>query len=1525
MTFLRRPLGVLGVVLAVTLALLVPAPVAEAQNIPTNQPTSVAAAAIGASSVRVTWDFSGSVSNFALQRRTAGGQWPVGASSYNYVAHSARQYDFGGLHAGTSYDFRVAACGGMTESSCGAWVTAGATTLPATPTISVEPADRKLIVTWNVATGASSYKVQWKSGSQDYDASSRQNTVTGNQYRRSDITGLTNGTTYTVRVIATGASGDSAPSAEVMEVAGVPPPAPSLTAAPLADGSVQLHMTRPEAGISAYRIEWKKSADADWSMADGRDIMDTEAFVPADVSGLDLSASYDFRARTTKAGIPSAWSPVRTVAGKPASPQNFTAEASTTDVAVNLFWDFPSLTGGAGLTGYTVAWRPDATGNWVDHGATGSKTISATATNATVSAADGLAPSTAYNFRISVYNAQRRSYWTPGDGSVEATTASTGAAISATNPATLYEGNLHGARLTVDLIGATYVQNPQPAHFGFSPSVLGLSVADGGVERVDDDTVVLTLRFVWSQQSMTADTNVSVVVGAAATSHSASLTSTAVLVDDFVTSDVGVVAPGAVLRVTEGSPAAVEVALSKPVPLDFEMTTQTANGTAVAPGDFPALTAADSVTISPGPPSVTIPVQTNQDAVDEDDETFEVFVTLSTLPADLQGKVRLDPTATSKDIIITDDDTAAGAPTGLSATVTGASILLSWSPPSDRGMLNGSAAAISGYQYRTATSSSGLSSATWTNTGSTAATDTVAVSSVGTYWFQVRALNGVVDTNGDPAGAASNTASAQVTTAAIMAGTDPSPLAERMLDGARLTVDLLGTRYASSLSPGQFALQPQTAGLSVVSVRRVSDTRAVLTLGFSGNIGSDLDLSASVGAAANAAGVTLTTSGVMVSPAPAPDQVAGVTLVPGPGSLEVSWQAAANADGYVVQWKRSSTANYDDRRAVSGGSTTRTSLGELRGETGYDVRVYATSRFAADGPVSLSASQTTQPADAVITATDPSPLSETNLGGATLTVEFLGHPNRVWHDLWAGRFTVSGIPGVSVAAVEGLSDRRALVRLAYDASDPATDFDEDATLLVRIDGCAFDRCGTHISAVTTVRAVDEPPPGQVTGVRLSPGPMRMGVTWNEVGDATGYRVEWSPPAYGWTSATTRRPWHTSHTIGRMDLDTEYTVRVVATKTRAPDGQPSGWVSDRTPRLAVTVARTEPSPLREDNLHRARVTVDLEGIAWVSDVGGQSNLFQLGRVNDCSWAKYYDNCRPFIVNRRVVVAGVERISGSRVIVTLRARRGVDLGGEGLWLRFRHQTHIASVHRLGEWLVVPVISPQDGDVAPPGQVRFIEIAAHGDRLRVSWDGVRGAEAYIVQWRSDAQGYDTARQARVTETRHRIVGLVPGTRYVVRVRAWTLNAPDGAWSEATATTRPFSADLSRVDPSPLTEANLDGAALTIDLEGAQWAPGVSYHTYRIGLEGVPGLRLERIELPEASRTRALLHLAHDGADFDADTTLVVRIGDDAHTWHGDITLTTPVTAIIEPETAQSRQPAPDEALPLEQQGAPDEALPL
>ena len=95
------------------------------------------------------------------------------------------------------------------------------TTTPGAPAgVTVTSGDRQVTVDWSGVSGATGYTVQWKSGSEAY-AAARQQRVTAS---RTTISGLTNGTTYTVRVRTRHAGGTSDWSAEAMVTPGPPRP-----------------------------------------------------------------------------------------------------------------------------------------------------------------------------------------------------------------------------------------------------------------------------------------------------------------------------------------------------------------------------------------------------------------------------------------------------------------------------------------------------------------------------------------------------------------------------------------------------------------------------------------------------------------------------------------------------------------------------------------------------------------------------------------------------------------------------------------------------------------------------------------------------------------------------------------------------------------------------------------------------------------------------------------------------------------------------------------------------------------------------------------------------------------------------------------------------------------------------------------------------------------------------------------------------------------------------------------------------
>ena len=1089
-----------------------------------------------------------------------------------------------------------------------------------------------------------------------------------------NVTGLTPGTAYQFRVQGCDQNaancGSWSPGLGVSTQAAVKPGTPTLSgSAGSSDSEVDLSWTKPSGGtggLTGYDYEHRpigQSWGCSVSGCGSGEVTDTASNPVEDTIGsLPWNQVHEFRVRAKNAHTESGWSNVVKVAGRPSGLSTPSVSAPKQDVRVVLGLLVPTSDGGKPITGYRVEWREDATGNWSDHPATGGRDFPAGRPSAVLTDAnDGLEPGVTYNFRYRVSNEDRASFWTPGDGSVSATTA----------------------------------------------NVTNVSIADASAEEGDPLTFAVSLERVWT----------------------------------------------------------VDVAVNWQV---YDATPEATNG-----ADFTA--GGGTVTIPAGQTSKTITVNTIEDTRDESDERFQVR--LAAPSGGLPANVKFGD-ATSYGTI-TDNDTAAGAPTGLSASATEATIRLAWLAPSP-GVLNGAPASISGYQYRMATSTGELPAAAWIDTGSVNTSHDVTVGAAGTYWFQVRALTQVSDADGNPGGAHSTTASAQVTIAATIAGTDPSPLRERTLDGARLTVDLVGTQYESSLSPGQFSLVPGVSGLSVESVNRVSDRRAVLTLAFSGDIASNVDLRIAVDGSAHAASGSLTTGTVGVTQERTPGRVTGVRATAEPGGFTVTWARVNGADGYEVVWHTANQFhNAPHRQAVGGGSTTRATVSGQAGETHYHVWLVATNDFAPDGPASREVSTTTLPADADVTATDPSPLTENNLGGARLRVDLI---RGTWAQaLSEDQFMPSGVPEVSVASVSRVSNTRAWVTLSYDLDDPATDFDRDATL--RLDIAAAAHSGPdEISAVAAVRAVVEPPPGQVDNVALEPGARRIEVDWDRVDGATGYRVRWSPGNVRGFSSAAPRGAGTRYTIGSLAPGTEYTVTVTALKARAPDGAPSAPRSAATPAFRVRLSATEPSRLTEQSLGRAVLTVDLEGAEW-RDVRTSGHLFRLSGVPGV----FRDSSRPTIR----IGGGAERVSPTRVQVCL-GYNGADFDTDAtLRLEIDEAAHTWTETRT-------VTAPVTANVEPtPNRATGVTARGLPGGVRVEWNWAANADGHKVQWKSGDQGWSTSRQVAVRGAGWTIGGLEAGTEYTVRVIAFTVkgNPADAPAPHPEATATPSEAP----DPPP------------------------------------------------------------------------------------------------------------------------------
>ena len=278
-----------------------PAPV---NTPPTGLPVISGTAQVGAT---LTVSTAGIEDADGLGDATFAYQWLAsdGTTETDIQGATAASYTLVAADAGKSIKVQASFTdgGGTLETLTSAATTTVAATVPGAPrgleVTSPDGREQELEVIWEapVSDGGSAitrYRVQWKSGSKDYDGtatSTRQALVTDLASLPYPITELTNGVAYTVRVIAVNGVGAGAPSAEVTATPRDDQPAQATidaeqfcgrspavrtaileavegatatcveadpTAEPPVDGSYETNITTSQlAGISSLRLEPK--------------------------------------------------------------------------------------------------------------------------------------------------------------------------------------------------------------------------------------------------------------------------------------------------------------------------------------------------------------------------------------------------------------------------------------------------------------------------------------------------------------------------------------------------------------------------------------------------------------------------------------------------------------------------------------------------------------------------------------------------------------------------------------------------------------------------------------------------------------------------------------------------------------------------------------------------------------------------------------------------------------------------------------------------------------------------------------------------------------------------------------------------------------------------------------------------------------------------------------------------------------------------------------------------------------------
>ena len=175
--------------------------------------------------------------------------------------------------------------------------------IPAPQDLRLTASASSLRAVWNAVTGAPKYKVQWKSGTEEF-SSTREATVSGT----TKTLQLSRGNTYTVRVQAvfnnTGGLWSSHATATIGSAALPVPSAPAITT-PVVTGNSSAFIDWPTvANASSYDVQWRKPPNEEFSFLR----QESATFSRYYLEGIDTNTSYEFQARGRNGTGLGAWS-----------------------------------------------------------------------------------------------------------------------------------------------------------------------------------------------------------------------------------------------------------------------------------------------------------------------------------------------------------------------------------------------------------------------------------------------------------------------------------------------------------------------------------------------------------------------------------------------------------------------------------------------------------------------------------------------------------------------------------------------------------------------------------------------------------------------------------------------------------------------------------------------------------------------------------------------------------------------------------------------------------------------------------------------------------------------------------------------------------------------------------------------------------------------------------------------------------------------------------------------------------------
>jgi len=309
----------------------------------------------GSAQVVVTWSLPLSNGGALITSYTI---TAVGGGSQTVSGASVTSYTFTGLTNGTAYTFTVYATNSVGNSPVS---TASSAVTPR----AVANAPTALVATHGNTTASIAFTPGSTNGgtlsNYKYSTDGGTNFTAFAPAQTSSpvsITGLTNGTTYSVKLKAVTEVGDGAASAAVSVTPSTVPGAPTSVAGTHGNASVALTWSAPSstggAAIDYYSAYY--STDGTNYTTFGTTFSSTSGTV----TGLTNGTSYTFKITAHNLNGNSALSIASssvTPSTTPAAPTDL--QGTFGDAQVALTWTAPSNTGGAAISSYTVAYTTD--------------------------------------------------------------------------------------------------------------------------------------------------------------------------------------------------------------------------------------------------------------------------------------------------------------------------------------------------------------------------------------------------------------------------------------------------------------------------------------------------------------------------------------------------------------------------------------------------------------------------------------------------------------------------------------------------------------------------------------------------------------------------------------------------------------------------------------------------------------------------------------------------------------------------------------------------------------------------------------------------------------------------------------------------------------------------------------------------------------------------------------------------------------------------------------------------------------